>query len=227
MAGLDFKLALSGNLQRDIDADAAAIARGTTEGVRLGTDSLKNRLRTQINSAGLGQRVAKSVRGRVYPERGASMSAAGVVFSQRSGHILIGHSGTLVRPGNGKAYLAIPTENVPKRRRGGDFGGRGALANPFEVETRFNQDLKFFRSRKGTLLAYINGLASKSKRGWRALPKGKISRRAKIQRVIMFVMVPQVRLRKRLDFDTALAREADALALTVAREIDRELSRGE
>jgi len=34
-------------------------------------------------------------------------------------------------------------------------------------------------------------------------------------------------LRKRLDFDTALAREADALALTVAREIDRELSRGE
>lgn len=223
MASLDFRLAIAGSLVKDIEGDIAAIERGRMAAMRLSTEGLKQRLRSQIVSAGLGQRLANSIRSTVYPQRGASANPAGSVFTRGSGHIVLGHHGTLIRPGPGKAYLAIPTENVPTRRRGGAFGGRGTKANPFEVETRFNQDLKFFRTRSGVVLAYIDAIRSKNKRGWRSLTRGRLRQGRQIERVIMFVLIPQVRLRKRLDFDAEHRAAIEAHIAIEAREIDREL----
>lgn len=223
MAGLDFRLAIAGRLADDLEADREKVARGHTRGIRLATEALKHALRRQVRAAGLGDGLANSIRGEVYPKRKDSLSAVGSVFARGSGRILTGHHGALVRPANGRSYLAIPTGNVPRRRRSGGFGSKGQ-ANPFEVETVFNQDLVFVPGPRGTVLAFVDAVKSRGKRGgYRPPTKGRTKSR-NVERVLMFVLVPQVRLRRRLDFESAWAAAAAGVAETVASEIDRELA---
>jgi hypothetical protein len=221
---LDFRLAIEGNLGADIAADQARIARGYTRGIRKSVEGLKLALRRQVVEAGLGERLGNSIRGVVYPERGDSMSAAGSVFARKSSHIFLGHHGALIRATGNRTYLAIPTKNVPPRRRGGDFGSKGSKANPFEVETRFNQDLIFVPGRNGTILAFIDAIRAKNKRGWRVASKGRVRQGRKVERILMFLLVPQVRLRRRLDFEAAWRAAVTSLDVTVAREVDAELA---
>ena len=225
---IEFRLAIEGKLAATIEADREKIARGFTRGIRMATTDLKLALRSQVVTAGLGERLGNSIRGVVYPERRDSLSAAGSVFARGSSRILTGHHGALIKATGNRTYLAIPTKNVPPRRRGGDFGSRGSKASPFEVETRFNQDLIFVKGRNGVILAFVDAVKSKSKRGgYRPATKGRKKRGRQVERVLMFVLVPQVRLRRRLDFETAYRAAAANLDLTIAREIDKDLAKEE
>ena len=74
--------ALQGDLKKIMAAEQRAAERAVTDGVRQATDGLKLELRGQVTGAGLGQRLANTWRGQVFPKSGQSLNAAGFVFSK-------------------------------------------------------------------------------------------------------------------------------------------------
>lgn len=195
--------AIVGDLRKYMADEIKNAETATMGGMKAAVDGLKGELRQQVVSAGLSQRLANTWRGRVYPEHGKSLEPAGFVWSKAPDIIRSFDEGLTIVPVNGAKYLAIPTENTPPRRRGGGFGSKGTFANPFEVETIFNQDLKFFRGKNGTVLAYVMAITSKSGKGFRAPTKGRVHQGRKAEPIIMFVLVPSAKMPKLLDVQAA------------------------
>jgi len=192
-------------LKLDVDPDLAAMLRAellageraVTAAMREAGGELKNDWRGQITGAGLGQRLARTIRNKTYPERGESLDAAAFIWS-RAPKIIHAHDrGVLIRSKHG-FYLAIPTEAAGK-------GRGGARLTPLEWERRRGLELRFIYRRNGPSLlvaekARINvrgtAVASRAKTG-----RGQVT-------APIFLLVPQVKLRKRLD----LARDAEKVA---------------
>ncbi len=175
-------------------AELKAAEQAVAGGVKGATDGLKDELRGQVTKAGLGDKLAKSWRGEVYPRNGQSINAAGFVYTKAPQIISAFAFGATIRGKSGR-YLAIPTKHVPRRK--------GKPISPADFASG-NQKLVFVPPhgrRKVALLVLENQrLTSKGRaRGAsdRAISKGKVAT------VIMFILVPQVSLKKRLDIDTA------------------------
>jgi len=206
-------------LKLDIDPDIAAMMqaefltgeRAVTAAMRQAGSDLKADWRGQITGAGLGQRLARSIRNKTYPERGESLDAAAFIWSKAPKIIHAHDKGMLIRSKRG-FYLAIPTEAAGKDRG-------GARLTPGEWERRRGMRLRFIYRRNGPSLLVaekvrINtrgtAVASHSKTG-----RGQVT-------APIFLLVPQVKLRKRLD----LARDAEKVAgsvpgLIVAKWVER------
>jgi hypothetical protein len=188
------------------DAIAAGATGAMTE-VQLG---LKMELRQQVDAAGLGAKVANTWRGVTYPVGGrVSLSPAAFVFSKAPKIVDAFERAPTIRTVNGRKYLAIPTANVPRG------GGRGhPRMTPAEVETYFNQDLKFARAKSGRLIAYIDaggsatGVRRLSGKQLGRLYRGKGAPARHIQ-VVMFILTPTAKMPKRLAVDDAAAHWAD------------------
>ncbi|OUS07998.1 hypothetical protein A9Q96_04710 [Rhodobacterales bacterium 52_120_T64] len=192
-------------LKLDLDPDLVEMLRGeilageraVTAAMREAGGDLKNDWRAQISGAGLGLRLARTIRNKTYPERDESLDAAAFIWS-RAPKIIHSHDrGVLIRSKHG-FYLAIPTEVAGK-------GRGGARLTPLEWERRRGLKLRFIYRRGGPSLlvaekARINArgtaVASRAKTG-----RGQVS-------APIFLLVPQVKLRKRLD----LARDAERVA---------------
>lgn len=201
---------------RDVELDISAAA---TEAMRGTTYKALLDLRRQVTGAGMSQRLANTWRDRVYPEKRRSMTPTGYIWSNAPA-IIDGFSrGATIVPKNGKRYLAIPTDAVPNtRRRVFDDGPkRGGKMTPAEVEHSFNQDLFYRRGKRGRVLAFLNVVRAKNRRGFRSATKGRVAKGREIEPILMFVMVPAVRLPKLFDLDAAVQRWADNYAAEFAR----------
>jgi hypothetical protein len=97
--------------QRNIEH---AVATGTRDAGR----GLKTELRRQVASAGLGQRLANSWRDKHYPNQ--RLDAASLVYTKAPQIIRALDEGAVIRSRRGR-FLAIPTENAPRK---GTDGGR-------------------------------------------------------------------------------------------------------
>ena len=188
-------------LQLDITPDlvaamAAEITAGekaVTAAMREAGPGLKTAWRGQITGAGLGRRLANSIRLATYPKAGESLNAAALVWSKAPVIIGAHDTGPLIRSRNG-FWLAIPTPAAGK-------GTKGGRISPGEWERRSGLRLRFVYRRAGPSLLVAEGrlnsrgigVASRSKTG-----RGRTT-------VPIFLLVPQVKLPKRLD----LARDAD------------------
>jgi hypothetical protein len=106
--------AIQGNLKAMMAAEVKAAERAVSGGVRQATDGLKNELRGQVTGAGLGERLAKSWRGDLYPKGGMSINAAGFVYTKAPQIIGAFAYGTTIRSKRGR-FLAIPTQYVTRR----------------------------------------------------------------------------------------------------------------
>ncbi|MEQ8367884.1 MAG: DUF6441 family protein [Roseicyclus sp.] len=187
--GLDITTDLVAVMAAEIKAGEKAVSAAMREA---GTD-LKSAWRGQIGQAGLGRRLANSIRSQTYPKSGESLKAATLVWSKAPQIIGAHDTGPLIRSKDG-FWLAIPTAAAGK-------GLKGGRITPGEWERRRGLRLRFvYRRRSPSLLVAdgrLNsrglGVASRSKTG-----RGKAT-------VPIFLLVPQVRLAKRLD----LARDAD------------------
>lgn len=194
---------------------ATDVEVSVTEAMDEVTSGLKTDLRDQVTGAGLGQRLARTWRGKRFPENRPSMNSAAYVWSKAPDIIDGFERGPTIRTVNGGKYLAIPTDNVPKRRRGD--GGRGSHMSPEQVEIAFKQKLKFAKAGNGRLIAFVEVIAAKNRRGYRAPTKGRIARGRRPAAVVMFVLVPQVHMPKRLDVDGAATRWADRVPGLIAQ----------
>ncbi|CUH17786.1 hypothetical protein JSE7799_00409 [Jannaschia seosinensis] len=191
---MKLKLDIDPDIVAMMAAEVAAGERAVTAAMREAGSGLKIAWRLQITGAGLGTRLANSIRSQSFPKAGESLDAAALVWSKAPVIVGAHDTGPLIRSKDG-FWLAIPTEAAGR-------GLRGGRITPGEWERRRGLRLRFVYRRRGPSLlvadkARLNtrgqAVASRSKTG-----RGQVT-------APIFLLVPQVKLPKRLD----LARDAE------------------
>jgi hypothetical protein len=190
---MKLKLDIRPDIAALMQAEIAAGEKAVSAAMRAAGTELKSDWRAQITGAGLGRRLANSIRSQTFPKTGGSLNAAALVWSKAPEIIATHDTGPLIRSKNG-FWLAIPLPAAGKSTRGGRI-------TPGKWERRTGLRLRFIYRRRGPSLLVAEGrlntkgraVASRSKTG-----RG-------VATVPIFLLVPQVKLPKRLD----LARDAE------------------
>ena len=163
--------ALKGNLTEYLEKEYRQGALAVTNGIRSATDGLKQAMRSQVRLSGMSSRIANTWRGDVYPKGKKSISAAGVVYS-KAPKIMEGFEYQTVIHGKDGLWLAIPMDIVPKKV----YGRRMTPA--------------LYEQYKRTKLRFIYRSSGVS---WLVHEQRK-------KTVIAFILVPQVKMPKLIDF---------------------------
>lgn len=186
---------VDGNL-RLILADEVNMGEQAVSGAvsRLGA-AVKAAWRGQVASAGLGTRLSNSIRHEVYPKGRPSLNAAALIFTKAPKIIAAFEGGALIVGKSGN-WLAIPLPAA-------GTGKGGAKITPYEWEQRSGLDLRFvYRPGRPSLLV-AEGRLSVGRRAGLAKRKGGKRRMDGLltgeTTIPVFLLLPQVRLSKRLD----------------------------
>ena len=188
------RMDIIGDLGAMMTAEIKAGERAVSKAVSEAGTSVKTAWRGQITGAGLGARLARTIRSEQFPKGKDSLNAAALVWSNAPVIIGAHEDGPLIRSRNG-FWLAIPTPAAGKSARGGRI-------TPGEWERRRGIRLRFVYRPRGPSLLVAEGRLNS--RGLAVGSRSKTGRGATT--VPIFLLVPQVKLRKRLD----LARDAKA-----------------
>jgi hypothetical protein len=197
-------ISIVGDIARIMEAETRAGEKAVSAAMREAGISLKTAWRAQITGAGLGNRLARTIRSAQYPKGRPSLNAAALVWSKAPVIVGAHDTGPLIRSKDG-FWLAIPIPEAGKPIRGGRI-------SPGEWERRTGMRLRFVYRRTGPrLLVADNVRVSKSGRVRENITRhkdGRVSSRLKGRATaVIFLLVPQVKLPKRLD----LARDARAV----------------
>ncbi len=188
---------LLADIRAMMQAEVEAAERAVTAGVSEAATRLQMDWRAQITGAALGRGLANSIRKKMYPTTGASIRAAAVVYSNASNVVDAFDRGVLIRSKTG-FWLAIPTAAAGKK------GVGNKRITPCGWEQRTGQRLRFvYRRGQPSLLVAEARLSSK---GRAVASRSKTGRG--LATVPIFILVPQVKLPKRLNLDGP-AREAE------------------
>lgn len=191
------EVVIDGNLTALMADEVRAGERAVSAAMRSTGASLKAAWRGQITGAGLGNRLANTIRNKTYPEGQPSLNAATLIYSRAPDIVSAHDSGAVIRASRG-IFLAIPTEAAGR-------GPHGARLTPGEWQFKHGIRLRFVRTHSGRAMlvaddARMNsrGVAVKGRRKRRpdGIRIGEVS-------VPIFILVPQVKLRKRLDLNSA------------------------
>ena len=209
---MKFSVSTIGDLGKLMSDEIKAAEKAVTAGISQATEGLKTELRTQVTSAGLGARLARTWRGEVFPKGEDSIRAAGLVWSKAPGIIRIYEDGATIRSKNG-FFLAIPTAAA------GRYGDGGRKITPGGWERRTGQRLRFVYRRRGPSLLVADGMRSRTgKRGGFSRASASALRTGRgLVTVPMFILVPQVTLTKRLEVAGAAERWVSRLPSLVVR----------
>jgi hypothetical protein len=210
-----FARSLQAGMQAELRNIESAVASGTRDAGR----GLKTELRRQVTSAGLGQRLGNSWRDKHYPNR--KLDAASLVYTKAPQIIRAFDEGAVIRSKRGR-FLAIPTKNAP--RKGTD--GKRISPSTFP-EHRFGR-LRFVPRPSGPSLLVVDGLRASSSRktgelrGFRRATDRARQSGAGLTTVVMFLLVPQVKLPKRLDVARAAERWSAQLPALIEQQLRSE-----
>lgn len=194
----------------------AQTAKDMTQAMRTATEHLKSVLRSQVEEAGMGRRLANTWRGQVYPKGRNAIDPAGFAWTKAPKIIDAFARGATIRPVNGAKFLWLPTRNVPR-------AGRNRKMTPDQVDSLYNAEFVIRPSRRrGVYLAFIPVVAANSGRGFREATarrnKGRSNLKArKTQLVHMFTLVPETKMPLRFDLNAA----AEAGAARFVAEMER------
>lgn len=222
-----------GDLRRILADEVRAGEQAVTRAVRAETDQLKQELRVQIVSAfaGNARGIANAWRSQVFPRGGVSLRAAGIVWTKVPNVVDAFERGALIRA-RGSRFLAIPTGfNAAKGRRG--RGGKGMRATPAQMVASGQGFLRPFKSGRGFVwcLPLRQGEQASRRRRTRLIAGGvaevgtgnRKGREAWARGMLeqgmvpMFLLLPQVKLPKRLDVKGAADRALHRLPGRVVR----------
>jgi len=203
--------AISGDLRKIMAEEVKAAEDAVTAAMRHAADGLKADLRRQVTEAGMGQRLANTWRAELYPKGRKSIKAAGFVFTKAPTIIRAFDQGAVIKSKHG-FWLAIPTPAA-------GTGARGKRMTPGLWEQMHGARLRFiYRRGAPSLLVAENMRARNGKRGGFAHGSASALRTGRgLTTVVMFTLVPQVNLKKRLDVDAAAERWGDMLPGLVVR----------
>lgn len=226
---LRLKASIIGDIVGDVNKYVFALQRASTNGLKDASNGLKRDLRADIIAAGLGQQLSNSWRNNkpgqpiaVYPQGRYSMNAAAIVWSNAP-HIIEGYDkGGMVRA-RGSKYLAVP---LPMAQKILGTGKKRQRITPTLWEQKTGLKLVVVqRKGKNPILVARGVRISKSGR-IRRLTERKATKTmgprinlAGLAEAPMFVLVPHIQLRKRLD----VKRTADKWGVQIPRLIDQRL----
>ena len=205
-----------GSLKADMQAELRRIERAVPDGVKAAGDGLKGSLRKQVVAAGLGARLSRTWRGKTYVNKGHD--AASPVWSKAAQIVLAFDKGVVIK-GKGGNWLAIPTPAAPKR------GINGKRLTPATFPTGRHGPLRMVRRSGRTALLVVDGVrisASTGRVGRQAKGGGRNksgSFKQGIATVVMFVLVPRVKLKKRLNVAGAAGSWARRLPALMRRQM--------
>jgi hypothetical protein len=182
-----------------IRMDIATGKKAVTKAVGDVGTSLKIAWRGQITGAGLGARLSRTIRSELYPKGQPSLNAAALIWSKAPVIVGAHDTGPLIRSKDG-FWLAIPTAAAGKSARGGRI-------SPGEWERRRGLRLRFIYRRSGPSLLVAEGRLNT--RGLGVASRSKTGRG--LTTVPIFLLVRQVKLRKRLDLDRAAKAAQDGI----------------
>jgi len=212
VTAVKLKLDIGPDIVAMMAAEVVAGERAVTAAMREAGTGLKSSWRLQITGAGLGTRLANSIRLASFPKSGESLDAAALVWSKAPVIVGAHDTGPLIRSKNG-LWLAIPTEAAGRGRRGGRI-------TPGEWERRSGLRLRFVFRRIGPSLLVAEGRLNT--RGRAVAARSKTGRG--LTTVPVFLLVPQVRLPKRLDLTRDAERALDRVpGLIVANWVEGRL----
>lgn len=182
--GVTFSPDLVAMMRREV----AAAENATSKAIHIAGGSLKADWRQQVVAAGLGTRLGNTIRSQTYPKGKDSLRATSLVWSKAPRILSSFEQGALIRAKNG-FWLAIPTEAAGR-------GPGGRRFTPGEWERRRGMRLRLvYRLRGGSLL-----VADKARLNTKGIAAVSRSRTGRNQVTVpIFILVPQVRLRKKLD----------------------------
>jgi hypothetical protein len=193
-------------------------ARSVTGAMREVTEGLKSDLRADVVDGGLEQRLANTWRGRTYPEGAVSLDAASFVWSKAPNIVDAFDRGVTIQSSRG-FWLAIPTPAAGVK--GISTTGAMKRITPGGWERRTGMRLRFvYRRGRPSLLVADN--ARLSKKGLARPNIGRTRGGAQFTRikgrstVVVFILVPQVTLRKRLDIAAIGQRWGDRVPGVIA-----------
>ena len=203
--------ALSGDLRKIMAEEIKDAEDAVTAGMRQAADGLKADLRRQITEAGMGPRLANTWRAELYPKGRKSIKAAGFVFTKAPTIIRAFDQGAVIKSKHG-FWLAIPTPAA-------GTGPRAKRMTPGLWEQMHGARLRFiYRRGAPSLLVAENMRARTGKRGGFGHGSASALRSGRgLATVVMFILVPQVSLKKRLDVDGVAERWASALPELIVR----------
>lgn len=200
---------VDGDLKAIYGTSLAEGKRAVQRGVSLSGGEVQSDWRGQIAGAGLGSRLQRTIRKRVYPEGRNSLRAAALVWSNAGKIVDAFERGVTIRSENG-FYLAIPLPAAGKQ-----VGGKRITPGLWERKT--GRRLQFvFRKGKPPLLVDAGTVV-------RAAPRVAFGERQRERRgfknrsIPIFVLKPSVKLPKKLSLmNTANAAQARLPGLIVA-----------
>ena len=199
MTAMKLKADIIGSIARIMEAETRGGEKAVTTAMREAGTGLKSAWRAQITGAGLGARLARTIRLEQFPKGGTSLNAAALVWSKAPVIVGAHDTGPLIRSKNG-FWLTIPTAAAGKSTRGGRI-------TPGEWERRTGLRLRFVYRRTAPSLLVAEGRLNKKGRA--------VASRSKTGRglttVPIFLLVPQVRLAKRLNLARDAQRAVDAM----------------
>lgn len=212
-----FRFELDASLAGIAEEEIRSAERAVTGGVREIGTLVKNAWRGQVVSSGLGTRLANTIRQNNYPAAGESIGAASLVYARPNRKksasaadvVDAFDKGALIKSRDA-FWLAVPLPAA-----GPVFGTnmRGRLT-PAIWEQRTGRQLKFvYRKGKPPLLVdegkRLPGNELRSSMSRRGFHTTKRARTFKNREIPIFVLLPQAKLKKRLDLEEA-ARAAEA-----------------
>jgi hypothetical protein len=216
-----------GDLRKVLAAEVRAGERAAMSTVRTETEQVKAELRTQVTTAfsGNARGIANAWRSQIFPRSGQSLRPAGLIWTKVPNVIDAFERGVLIRAKGGRKFLAIPTGfNAARGRRG--RGAKGMRVTPAQMVASGQAFLRPFKSGRGFVwclpLYEARGIGrGRRGRGRTQLIAGGIAeigtgnrkgREAWAQNMLergivpMFLLLPQVKLTKRLDVKGAAER---------------------
>lgn len=200
---MKFGLEVIGDLAEAMRKETEAGERAVQRAITAAGKGLQSDWRRQVEGAGLGSRLARTIRSEAYPKGKNSLNAASLVWTRAPVIIDAFERGALIRSQNG-FFLAIPTEAAGAR----GLGNKRVTPGGWEQRTGMRLRFVYRQGRPSMLVAddarlTTRGRATLNRRRARA-----DGTRTGSMTVPIFILVPQVRLAKRLD----LARDAERWA---------------
>jgi hypothetical protein len=226
--------ALLGDLREEMRDEVRNLAPPLRRALRSAGDELKDDLKAHTEAAGLGK-LGRAWRHKHFSGRGNPFDMVSIIFPNGRGvrrAIEALDQGVTVRPTKSK-YLAIPTNF---NRKAGRRGGR-VLFKPDQLKDSFvarakNGNLILFarvasaqsKSRRGQIQqkAFVNSTLS-GRNASRLLGSGRRRRTEDVLKfgvVPMFVLVPEVRIKKRLNIDDVVRLALNDLPRRIVAEMD-------
>lgn len=196
---------LQGDLREFMAAETKAAERAVSRSINRAAAGLQREMRTQTRRAGLGQGVEKAWSTTRYPKRGTSIKAAAIVYSKARRIHEAFSADTTIRAKSAK-WLVIPLD--PAKREGLD---RGMKHSQGSRPRKWSDVDATIRRGKLVFIQYKPDRAFLARPGTRGEKP-----------VAYFLLVRQVRLSKRLDFDGPADRWANRLPGYILSEWERQ-----